>query len=286
MIFEHEIPAGSKLYFGDAAKEKRRIEQIASEVLYSSGFEEIVTPLFSYHQHQSISDERELIRVNDAQNHHVSLRADSTIDVVRIIDKRLGRNTEHKKWFYIQPVFRYPSLEQYQVGAEHIGEPNLGKVLEQAVEIFRRLELQPLLQISNIRIPKLLVAMFDELELEDFRHINIEKFLSLGEEWMTKLVYLQRVDQIDEVIAIAPREIGEELLKMKELCSEIAYANTVIAPLYYAKMLYYDELYFRVIEGNETYARGGRYNDGDITSVGFAIYTDALVERLGTKETK
>jgi histidyl-tRNA synthetase len=286
MIFEHEIPAGSKLYFGDAAKEKRRIEQIASEVLYENGFEEIVTPLFSYHQHQSISDERELVRVNDTQNHHMSLRADSTIDVVRIIDKRLGRNTEQKKWFYIQPVFRYPSLEQYQVGAEYIGEPNLGKVLGQAVKIFDRLELRPLLQVSNIKIPKLLVAMFEALELDDFRHINIEKFLSLDVAWMTKLVYLQRVDQIDDVIAIAPQEIGAELLKIKELCGEIAYENTVIAPLYYAKMLYYDELYFRMIEGNEIYARGGRYNDEEITSVGFAIYTDALVERLGTTETK
>jgi histidyl-tRNA synthetase len=279
MIFEHEIPAGSKLYFGDAAKLKRRIEQLSSEVLYANGFEEIVTPLFSYHQHQSISDDRELIRVNDTQNHHMSLRADSTIDVVRIIDKRLGRNTEHKKWFYIQPVFRYPSLEQYQVGAEYIGEPELGKVLKQAVEIFERLEIKPLLQISNINIPKKLVAMLD-LELDDFRHINIEKFLSLGIDWLTKLVYLQNVEQIDEVMALAPAEIAEELQKMKELCSKIAYENTVVAPLYYAKMLYYDELYFRVIEENEIYARGGRYHDGEITSVGFAIYTDALVERL------
>jgi len=281
MIFEHEIPAGSKLYFGDAAKLKRGIEQLASEVLYANGFEEIVTPLFSYHQHLSISDERELVRVNDRQNHHMSLRADSTIDVVRIIDKRLGGNTEHKKWFYIQPVFRYPSLEQYQVGAEYIGEPNLGKVLGRAVEIIERLELRPLLQISNINIPKKLVGMLD-LDLDDFRHINIEKFLSLGIEWLTKLVYLQRVDQIDEVIAIAPEEIGAELRKIKELCDVTAYGNTVVAPLYYAKMLYYDELYFRVIEGNETYARGGRYNDGELTSVGFAIYTDALVERLGS----
>ena len=280
MIFEHEIPAGSKLYFGDAAKEKRRIEQIASEVLYSAGFEEIVTPLFSYHQHQSISNERELVRVNDTQNHNMSLRADSTIDVVRIIDKRLGRNTEHKKWFYIQPVFRYPSLEQYQVGAEYIGEPDLAKVLTQTVAIFKRLDVSPLLQVSNINIPKKLVGMLD-LELDDFRHINIEKFLSLDIEWLTKLVYLQHVDQIDEVMAMAPAEICEELQKIKELCGAIAYSNTVIAPLYYAKMLYYDELYFRMIEGNEIYARGGRYQDGELTSVGFAIYTDALVERFG-----
>ena len=279
MIFEHEIPTGSKLYFGDAAKKKRAIEQIASDVLYGNGFEEIVTPLFSYHQHQSISDERELVRVNDTQNHHMSLRADSTIDVVRIIDKRLGRNTEHKKWFYIQPVYRYPSLEQYQVGAEFIDEPNLANVLNQAIAIFTKLEIKPLLQVSNINIPKILAKTLD-LELDDFRHINIEKFLSLEIEWLTKLVYLQHVDQIDEVMALVPEEIKTELQKIKDLCSELSYANTVVAPLYYAKMLYYDELFFRVIEGNEVYARGGRYNIDEITSVGFAIYTDALIETL------
>lgn len=283
MIFEHEIPAGSKLYFGDAAKLKRRIELIASEVLYSNGFEEIVTPLFSYHQHQSISDERELVRVNDVQNYNMTLRADSTIDVVRIIDKRLGRNTEHKKWFYIQPIYRYPSVEQYQVGAEYIGEPNLSTVLTKAVEIFKRLELAPLLQISNINIPKKLVEMLD-VELDDFRHINIEKLLRLDVEWVTKLVYLQRMDQIDEVMAIVPESIREELQKIKEICLGVGYANTVIAPLYYAKMLYYDELYFRVIDGNEVLARGGRYNDGEVASVGFAIYTDALIETLGNSE--
>ncbi len=279
MIFEHEIPDGSKLYFGEAAKRKREIEKIASDVLYEEGFEEIVTPLFSYHQHHSVSDERELIRVNDMQNHNMSLRADSTIDVVRIIDKRLGRNTAHKKWFYIQPVYRYPSLEQYQVGAEFIGEEDLASVLNQSTEIFNRLGLEPLLQISNINIPRKLSEILN-ISLDDFRHIQIEKFLALNIEWLTKLVYLQYPDQIDDVIAIVPDEIKAELVKVQELCSKIEYKNVVVAPMYYAQMLYYDELFFRVIEGNEIYARGGRYHNEEVTSVGFAIYTDTLVEAL------
>ena len=45
-------------------------------------------------------------------------------------------------------------------------------------------------------------------------------------------------------------------------------------------MLYYDELFFRMIDGNEVYARGGRYKSDEISSVGFAIYTDTLVETL------
>ena len=280
MILEHEIPNGSKLYFGESAKVKRRIENVASEILDANGFEEIVTPIFSYHQHLSIADERELIKINDAKNNAISLRADSTIDVVRIIEKRLGRNTQQRKWFYIQPVLRYPTEEQYQVGVEFMGEKRLSSVLSLATEIFEKLEVKPLTQISNIKIPELLSEMFDTLSIEDFKHINIDKFISLNVEWLTKLVYLQHIEQIDEVIAIAPKEIQDELLKMKELCSEISCTNTVLAPMYYAKMLYYDELFFRVIQDNEVYARGGRYKNAELTSVGFAIYTDAVCEQL------
>lgn len=277
MIFEHEIPEGSKLYFGDNARRKREIEQIASDVLYANGFEEIVVPLFSYHQHESVSDAKELIRLGDRDNHKMSLRADTTIDVVRIISKRLGRNTDHCKWFYIQPVYRYPSHEQYQVGAEVIDEKDLSIALKRSLEIFDRLETQPLLQISNINIPKILSSLL-EIPMDDFRHIRIEKLLALRIDWLTKLVYLQDPSEIDAVMPAVPDAIRVELQKMKELCQKVPYSNTVVAPLYYAKMLYYDELFFRVIKGNEVFARGGRYKNEEVTSVGFAIYTDALLE--------
>jgi len=280
MILEHEIPNGSKLYFGASAKVKRHIENVASDVLSANGFEEIVTPIFSYHQHKSIADERELIRINDEKNNALSLRADSTIDVVRIIQKRLGANTEQKKWFYIQPVFTYPTTEQYQVGVEFMGEKKLSSVTRLAIDIFQQLEVKPLIQISNIKIPELLVEMFDELSIDDFRHINIDKFINIGQEWLTKLVYLQYVEQVDELLDTVPQTIREELLKMKELCSEIECENAVLAPMYYAKMLYYDELFFRCIVNNEVYARGGRYKNEALTSVGFAIYTDVLCEAL------
>lgn len=279
MIFEHEIPEGSRLYFAGTAKTKRLIESKASASLCAAGFEEIVTPLFSYHQHQSVCEERELIRIGDIENHAMSLRADSTIDVVRILKKRLGANTAHKKWFYIQPVYRFPSTEQYQVGAEIIDESDLAVILNEATAIMDALEIAPLLQISNINIPRILSEMLD-LSLDDFRHVNIEKFLALKIEWLTQLVYLEKLEQIEPLLEIVPDVIRDELLKIKKLCTGLQYPNFVIAPLYYAKMLYYDELFFRVIEKNEVYAMGGRYKDEETVSVGFAIYTDALVEAL------
>ncbi|MCW8838804.1 MAG: ATP phosphoribosyltransferase regulatory subunit [Thiovulaceae bacterium] len=278
MILEHEIPNGSKLYFGESAKKKREIEYKASELLNAEGFEEILTPLFSYHQHLSIANEQELIRANDEKNNSVSLRADSTIDVVRIIEKRLGRNTDERKWFYIQPIYKYPTTEQYQIGVEYMGETNLSYILNIANDIFKKLDVSALVQISNMRIPHILVDMFDELTLDDFRHLNIEKFLNLKVDWLSKLVYLQHVEQVDELLEIVPDILKNELIKMKELCNDSACNNGVLAPMYYAKMLYYDELFFRVIKDNEVYARGGRYKNEETTSVGFAIYTDTIIE--------
>lgn len=280
MILEHEIPNGSKLYFGKSAKIKRHIEKVASDILDKNGYEEIVTPVFSYHQHQSIADEKELIRINDEKNNALSLRADSTIDVVRIIEKRLGSNTDEKKWFYIQPVFTYPTTEQYQVGVEYMGEKNLAVVSNIATDIFEKLEVKPLIQISNMKIAKILTEMFEQLTIDDFRHINIDKFLSLDVDWLNKLVYLQYVEQVDELLDIVPEAIKVELEKMKALCEDMKYDKVVLAPMYYAKMLYYDELFFRAIVDNEVYARGGRYKNEDLTSVGFAIYTDTICEEL------
>lgn len=284
MILDHDIPQGSKLYFAKSAKLKRHIESVASEVLYTNGFEEIVTPIFSYHQHRSIADEKELIRLNDEKNHNLSLRADSTVDVVRLIQKRLGRNTSQKKWFYIQPVVTYPTNEQYQVGVESIGSDDLCEVLGLCMEILDKLKMQPLLQLSNIKIPRILVEMFDTLTLDDFRHINIDNILSVGEEWLTKLVYLQHEQQLDEAIAIAPKPIASELLKLKNIANRLPYKNLVIAPMYYAKMLYYHDVFFRVIDANDVLARGGEYKVDDQTSVGFAIYSDELVQKLGKND--
>ncbi|MDX9813672.1 MAG: ATP phosphoribosyltransferase regulatory subunit [Sulfurimonas sp.] len=277
-MLEHEVPNGSKLYFAKSAKLKRDIENIASDILSKNGFSEILTPIFSYHQHSSIADTKELIKVSDESNSHVTLRADSTLDVVRIIQKRLGRNSEQKKWFYIQPVYSYPTTEQYQIGSEHIGESELSGMLEIMIDIFAKLELEPLMQISNIKIPQIINSMYSSLTLDDFVHVNIEKFLKQDEPWLKKLVYMQSIEQLDEALEIVPEAIKKELLKMRELALSIGYKNLVLAPLYYTDMLYYDELYFRVIDKNETLASGGRYSNDGVDSVGFAIYTDTLIE--------
>jgi len=81
--------------------------------------------------------------------------------------------------------------------------------MESAIDIMDALQLNPLVQISNMQIPVILTEMFD-LTLDDFRHINIEKFLALDIAWLKKLVYLQSIDELDAILDSVPDNIKIE----------------------------------------------------------------------------
>jgi len=280
VILEHEIPKGARLYFGKSARQKRELESVLSEMLLKSGFEEIVTPNFSYGQHQSIDDVKKLIKIFDEDNNEVALRADSTLDVVRIITKRLGRTTNHKKWFYVQPVFNYPSNEHYQVGCEWIGHDDISDIMALSLDIVKLLKIEATLQISNINIPKIISDEFG-IDIELFKNSDIAALYDLGIEWLNKLIEINSKDDVTEdVLGMMPVQIKEELQKLKNIAMFLMYDKIVISPLYYGSMKYYDDIYYRVVEGNSTLMIGGSYKSEEIDSLGFALYTDNVLKIL------
>lgn len=284
MIFEHEIPSGSKLYFGQSAKVKRDIEFRAANLLYNEDFEEIATPLFSYHQHDSFEDQNPLIRLNDSNNHTVTLRADSTPDVVRIATKRLGRSMGSKKWFYIQPVYLYPTKEQYQIGGEIIGG-SFGDSLEVTLKLLGELNIHPILQIANICIPKLLNQKYG-ISLDVLKSMQIETILKSEHKWIEDLVTMSSKDDLND-LSIYPDDIKEELVKIKKEAESLDYSNLIVSPLFYAKMRYYDSLTFKMFIDNELFAMGGEYSIEDLKAAGFAIYLDECIRlKLRNKEEK
>jgi histidyl-tRNA synthetase len=274
MIFEHEIPSGSRLYFGKSAKVKREIESIASETLDSLGFEEIVTPLFSYHQHDAFEEMTPLVRLNDASNNEVTLRADSTADVVRIVTKRLGRSTESKKWFYIQPTVTFATKEQYQIGAEVI-DGSFVEVAQTTATLLGKLDETPIMQISNIQIPQLLNEKYG-ISLEVLKSTHIEQIMQAELPWIEQLVKVHRVEDLDD-LEVFPEDIRAELEKIKAAALSIEYPRIVISPLFYAKMRYYDSLTFRMFEDNALIATGGTYSIDGVEAAGFALFTDECI---------
>ena len=279
MIFEHEIPKGSRLYFGASAKRKRVLENQVCDILENYGFEEILTPNFSYSQHQAIANEKKLIKFSDEQNEQVSLRADSTLDVVRIITKRLGRTTTHKKWFYVQPIFTYPSKEEYQIGCEWIDHDNIADIMNLTADILKALKIEPILQISNINIPKLVSSELN-IDIDLFKNGEIATLFKLNCEWLNKLIKVKDIASLENVITIVPSTVKIELEKLLLTAKEVNYGNIIIAPLYYGSLRYYDGIYYRVINENLTLCNGGMYSSEGISSLGFALYTDNLLKIL------
>ena len=274
MIFEHEIPSGSRLYFGESAKVKREIEFVSAEMLENLGFEEIVTPIFSYHQHECFNDKKPLVRLNDEFNHEVTLRADSTADVVRIVTKRLGRSTESKKWFYIQPTVTFPTREQYQIGAE-IVDGRFEEVVRTATMLLKEVDIEPVMQIANIRIPHLLNEKYG-VSLDVLKSMHVEQIMKAELPWIEQLVRINTIEDLDD-LDVFPADIREELEKIKEATQSVAYEKMVISPLFYAKMRYYDSLTFRMFEGNSLLAMGGIYTIDGVEAAGFALYTDECI---------
>jgi len=279
MIFEHEIPTGSRLYFGKIAKAKRDLENKASNFLQNKEFEEIVTPNFSYSGHQSIDDDKELITLTDESNNSLALRADSTLDVVRIISKRLGRATVHKKWFYIQPVFTYPANETYQIGAEWIGHNDISEMISLNCELLKELSINPLVQIANINIPTLISKELD-IDIELFKNGEIGQLFDLDIAWLTKLINIKDIEDFKNMMDIIPPYLKQECQNLINIASKVSYNNVNISPLYYSAMKYYDNIYYRVIDKNLTLAKGGGYKSDGISSLGFALYTDNLLKIL------
>jgi len=274
MIFEHEIPSGSRLYFGESARVKREIEFVSAEMLENLGFEEIVTPIFSYHQHECFNNKKPLVRLNDTSNHEVTLRADSTADVVRIVTKRLGRSTESKKWFYIQPTVTFPTKEQYQIGAEII-DGSFEEVARSATILLKEIDIEPVMQIANIRIPHLLNEKYG-VSLDVLKSMHVERIMKAELPWIEYLVRINTVADLED-LEMFPADIREELEKIKDATEHVAYKKMVISPLFYAKMRYYDSLTFRMFEGNSLLAMGGIYSIDGVEAAGFALYTDECI---------
>lgn len=274
MINEFAIPQDSRLYFGKSAKKKRDIESLCVEIFYKNGFEEISTPFFSYHQ--TLKNQKELITFSDIHNNRVSLRADSAQDVVRLITKRLGRSTEHKKWFYVQPVFKYPTIEKHQIGAEWIESENISEAANLCCSLLERFEDGFCIQLGNIKIPKL-ISNETGIPMEQFTAHNIEALSTHKIEWLQELLKVSGPDELPVLFNNVPESLRVELKKLYDTAKLIDSKSVIVTPIYHTELEYYDELFFRCIRKNRLLAMGGSYQADESRASGFAIYTDELI---------
>jgi hypothetical protein len=168
----------------------------------------------------------------------------------------------------------------YQIGAEVL-EGDFAQICNIAMKILNSFEIFPTLQITNIAIANLLHKNYS-IELDDLKFMRVERLLD-GPSWLKSLIAIERVEDLSD-LSIYPEDIAKELQKIKDATKMIDYENIIISPLYYAKLRYYESLLFRAFDGNRLFARGGEYKIEESLACGFAIETDACIEKIMQKD--
>ncbi|EES88737.1 ATP phosphoribosyltransferase regulatory subunit [Helicobacter canadensis] len=278
MILSHEIPQDSKLYFGKSAKIKRDFENLVSEILYQNDYEEILTPTFSYLQYQRDMQSREFVRISNPFNHQITLRSDSTIDTIRLLAPHLKENNTKKKWFYIQPIFTYPTKEIHQIGVENLEKCDILPFIQMSLKILKSINIKPFLQLSNVKIPEICAKEFG-LSLEVFEKNDVGAIQGTN-EFLAELLEVQDKDSLKTLLIKAPESLKKELEILLNLAQNVDYENMILAPLFYSPMSYYKGMLFRFFLENQTMILGGDYEILEQRACGFGIYTDCVILHL------
>ncbi|MBX7491143.1 ATP phosphoribosyltransferase regulatory subunit [Helicobacter turcicus] len=294
MILSHEIPQGCKLYFGKNARLKREIEALASAILYQNGYEEIITPTFAYLEHQRDTQSREVVRTNNQYNHQIALRNDSTIDTIRLLAPHLRENALNKRWFYIQPIFIYPTTEIHQIGVENLENCDIAHFIAMSLGVLEsnfsnsknssltnKENHKLFLQLANVKIPQICAETFG-IPLIAFEKIDVDAITSAN-PLMQELLCVHNAESLQNFMQHhnnLPQNLNNALEQLLNLAKAIPYANCIISPLYYAPMHYYTGLFFRFFAENATLIMGGEYTILGQNACGFGIYTDDLIQYL------
>lgn len=130
------LPVGVAALFFDAARRRRRMEARLSQCLAEEGYSEVVLPIVDYFEPYEplLGAERrgELYRFVDRDGQLLSLRADFTPMLARLLAPRITSFDLPLRLFYRGDVVRYQEeqagrmRELYQLGAELIGRADGG----------------------------------------------------------------------------------------------------------------------------------------------------------------
>lgn len=129
-----KIPAGVQYFFDDEVRLRRSVEQQAMSVFAGWSYDEIIVPMFDYHDlfARGMGAERaeRTYRFTDRDGALLALRPEMTSLVARTVATRFVQRARPIRLCYSGEVFRYdePSeraaREFHQLGIEQIGQPS------------------------------------------------------------------------------------------------------------------------------------------------------------------
>ena len=130
-----QLPKGAKIYLPDEAARKRAVEERLFDVFRRWGYREVVTSAYEYfdvlaHGTDHDLQERMFKMVDRESGRLLTLRADVTPQIARIVATRMREEPKPLRLHYVTSVFRYDEphvgryREFYQAVVELIGLPN------------------------------------------------------------------------------------------------------------------------------------------------------------------
>ena len=185
-----QLPKGAKIYLPDEAARKRHVEERLFRVFTAWGYREIVPPSFEYFDVLSLGTDVELQEkmfklVDRETGRLLTLRADITPQIARIVATRLRDEPRPMRLAYLTNVFRYeePQVgryrEFYQAGVELVGleKPEAdAEMIAMTVEGLRALGLERF-QI-DVGQGEFLRGLLDEIKTDRARARELQVALS------------------------------------------------------------------------------------------------------------
>ena len=148
-----QIPPGTQILIGRAAKQRRVLERAICSVFEGWSYEEIIPPIFDYYDvfTKGWGHEEQIYRFIDREGNILALRPEFTSLVAKTVATRLASSPKPIRLFYSGEVLRFEKpkggrqREFAQIGIEHYG--GSGKtadveILLIAVEAFQRIGIE------------------------------------------------------------------------------------------------------------------------------------------------
>src|SRR5206468_11771818 len=148
-----QIPPGTQILIGRAARRRRVLERAISSVFEGWSYEEIIPPIFDYYDvfTKGWGHEEQIYRFIDREGNILALRPEFTSLVAKTVATRLAASPKPIRLFYSGEVLRFAKpkggrqREFSQVGIEHYGGESKTADVETlliAVEVFEKLGIQ------------------------------------------------------------------------------------------------------------------------------------------------
>src|SRR5215831_2780751 len=148
-----QIPPGTQILIGRAARRRRALERAICSVFEGWSYEEIIPPIFDYYDvfAKGWGQEEQIYRFIDREGNILALRPEFTSLLAKTVATRLASSPKPIRLYYSGEVLRFEQpkggrqREFAQIGVEHYGGTRKTadvEVLLIAVETFQRLGIQ------------------------------------------------------------------------------------------------------------------------------------------------